>query len=175
MLILSNLQEVVVIFELLYCPLVSFMLFVDLLLAEKVYFDLNIVYDVTGVVWVPLLLRKYSLLVGNVELIDQNFHYFLRILLKVNHQFSFLFFGNQLINPLASMGQDLWPYLFLSIDWYCREAFVEKGLTGRFKQWSLQENWFNFRKLLAYFHLLRLSEFHFVEPLLEVMGDWRMR
>lgn len=76
MLILSSFQEVIIIFELLDCPLIALMLFLDLFLCVKVDLDVDVIDNITSVFVGPLRMRKDAFVVGYMKLIDQDLHYF---------------------------------------------------------------------------------------------------
>jgi hypothetical protein len=60
-------------------------LFINLFFSEEVNLDIDIVYNIAGKVSVPLFLREYSLLVGNMQLIHQHLSYLLRIPFEIYH------------------------------------------------------------------------------------------
>lgn len=133
LLILGYFQKIIIIFELFYSFLISFMFFIDLFLTEKVYFHKNIIYNVACKIRITLFMRKDSFFIRNVKLIDQYLHYLFRISFEINHQLSLLFPGNQVFNPFTSARHDLRSHLLSTIHWDGTETFVQKSLAWRLK------------------------------------------
>jgi hypothetical protein len=116
------------------------MFFINLLLAEKVYFHIDIIYYVACKIRIALFMRKNSFLVGNVKLIDQNLYYLFRISLEVDHQLSLLLPRNQIINPFTSARHDLRSHLLSPIHRDSTETFIQKSLAWRFKDRFFKKN-----------------------------------
>ena len=88
---MSSFKEIIIIFELFDCFLITLMLFFDLLFCVKIYFDIDVINDITSVLIVPLRMRKNASVVRDMELIDQYLNYFLRIFLEVNDKLALFF------------------------------------------------------------------------------------
>ena len=88
---MSSFKEIIIIFELFDCFLITLMLFFDLLFCVKIYFDIDVINDIASVLIVPLRMRKNASIVRDMELIDQYLNYFLRIFLEVNDKLALFF------------------------------------------------------------------------------------
>lgn len=53
------------------------MFFFNLLLSEKVDLDIDIINNITSIFVSPLRMRKDTLIIGDMQLIDQHFHHLL--------------------------------------------------------------------------------------------------
>ncbi len=94
---LGYLEEIIIVFELFYGFLVASMLWFYLLLRVKVYFYIDIFNNIACKLIGPWILFENSLLVSNMELVDDNFNDLFGIFLEIYDQFALLLFWEKLL------------------------------------------------------------------------------
>lgn len=75
-----------------------------LFLGIEVDLDIHIIDDIASKLVIPWILFEDAKLVGNVELVDDDFNYLLAVLFEVEDELALFLFREKLLEPFATLG-----------------------------------------------------------------------
>jgi len=113
--VFGGFKQVVIIFHLSDGGEFFFMFFLHRFLIIEINFYVDIFDKVVGEISVDLVLREDLISIGDVDFIDDSAHYFLSVLPEIKNEFSWLFVGDDVFDPISAAAENIIFYFLLRI------------------------------------------------------------